>query len=70
MYLGEPFDYAITVRDEAREACPFFPGAGSTLHWRFDDPAAAMGTEDERLQVFRRVRDEIGARIRQELLGG
>ena len=69
-YLGQPFDYAITVCDEAREACPFFPGAARQLHWSFDDPSAASGTEDERLAVFRRVRDEIGARIRSELLGG
>jgi len=68
VYDGEEFDYAITVCDEAREACPFFPGAGTQLHWSFDDPSAATGTEDERLAVFRRVRDQIGARIREELL--
>ena len=67
-YLGEQFAYAITVCDEAREACPYFPGAERQLHWSFDDPSAATGTEDERLAVFRRVRDEIGARIRSELL--
>jgi arsenate reductase (thioredoxin) len=70
VYDGQAFDYAITVCDEAREACPFFAGARETLHWRFDDPAAATGTEEERLAVFRRVRDEIGARIRSELLRG
>jgi arsenate reductase len=69
-YAGEPFEYAITVCDDAKEACPFFPGADRQLHWRFDDPSAATGTEDERLEIFRRVRDEIGARIRAELLGG
>ena len=67
-YLGERFDIAITVCDEAREACPYFPGASRQLHWSFDDPSAATGAEDERLAVFRRVRDEIGARIREELL--
>jgi arsenate reductase len=67
-YEGEPFDLAVTVCDEAREACPFFPGAARQLHWSFDDPSAATGTEDERLEVYRRVRDEIGARIREELL--
>ncbi len=67
-YLGQPFDYAITTCDEAREACPFFPGAARQLHWSFDDPAAATGSEPERLAVFRRVRDEIGQRIRSELL--
>ncbi len=67
-YLGQPFDYAITTCDEAREACPFFPGAARQLHWSFDDPAAATGSEPDRLAVFRRVRDEIGQRIRSELL--
>lgn len=67
-YLGQAFDLAVTVCDEAREACPFFPGAARQLHWSFDDPSAATGTEEARLAVFRRVRDEIGARIRKELL--
>ena len=68
VYLGQAFDRAITVCDDAREACPFFPGARTQLHWSFDDPSAATGSEEERLAVFRRVRDEIGARIRAELL--
>jgi arsenate reductase len=68
VYFGQAFDDAITVCDEAREACPFFPGARRQLHWSFDDPSAATGTDEERLAVFRRVRDEIGARIREELL--
>jgi len=67
-YLGQPFAFAVTVCDEALEACPAFPGAARQLHWSFDDPSAARGTDDERLEVFRRVRDEIGARIRSELL--
>jgi len=65
---GERFDYAVTVCDDSKEACPYFPNAGRQLHWSFDDPSAADGTESERLAVFRRVRDEIGARIRGELL--
>ncbi len=68
VYDGQTFDTAITVCDDAREACPFFPGASTQLHWSFDDPSAATGTDEERLRVFRRVRDEIGARIRAELL--
>ena len=68
VYRGEPFDVAITTCDEAREACPFFPGARSQLHWSFDDPSAATGSEAERLAVFRRVRDEIAERIRHELV--
>lgn len=67
-YDGEAFDAAVTVCDEAKEACPYFPGAVRQLHWSFDDPSAAVGSEDERLAVYRRVRDEIEARIRTELL--
>ena len=67
-YLGEPFDYVITVCDDANEACPFFPGAKKRLHWSFDDPSRAEGSEDERLAIFRRVRDEIRERIEQELV--
>jgi arsenate reductase len=67
-YLGEPFDYVITVCDEANEACPFFPGAKKKLHWSFEDPSRAEGSEDERLAIFRRVRDEIRGRIEQELV--
>lgn len=61
--MGEQFDYVVTVCDHAREACPVFPGAARHLHWSFDDPASAEGSEEERLEVFRRVRDEIVLRI-------
>ena len=67
-YAGQRFDYVVTVCDPAREACPLFPGAGAMLHWSFDDPAAATGTDRERRAVFRRVRDEIGERIRKRLV--
>ena len=67
-YLGEPFGYVITVCDDANEACPIFPGAKERLHWSFPDPSRATGTEEERLKVFRAVRDEIRARIEGELL--
>jgi arsenate reductase (thioredoxin) len=67
-YVGEPFEYVITVCDEANEAYPFFPGAKKRLHWSFEDPSQAEGTEEERLAVFRRVRDEIRKRIKQELV--
>jgi arsenate reductase len=69
-YLGEPFDHVVTVCDDANEACPVFPGARSRLHWSFRDPSRAEGSEEERLEVFRTVRDEIQARIREELLDG
>lgn len=63
-YLDERFDWVITVCDDAREACPVFPGAAHTERWSFEDPSAAIGTDVERLMVFRRVRDEIADRIR------
>ncbi len=66
-YLGQPFDYVITVCDEANEACPFFPGARQRLHWSLPDPAEAEGTEEERLEVFRVVRDRLRDHIEEEL---
>jgi len=62
---GQDFDYVITVCDRAREACPIFPRAARGLHWSFEGPAEATGAEDDRLGVFRRVRDEIGARVHE-----
>ena len=59
---GIPFDYVVTLCDQAQEACPVFPGAGTRVHVGFDDPyALAQGIDDEekRLKVYRRVRDEI-----------
>ena len=67
-FTGQEFDYVITVCDDAKEACPYFPGARRRLNWSFEDPAAATGSEDERLEVFRRVRDQIAVRIDGELL--
>ena len=46
-YVGEPFEWVITVCDRARQACPVFPGAENSDHWGFDDPAEAEGTEKE-----------------------
>lgn len=60
-------DLIITVCDPARDACPVVPGVKETLHWPFDDPPAATGADAERLAVFRRVRDEIAAKIRSYL---
>jgi len=62
-FVGERWDDVITVCDSANESCPVFPGASRRLHWSFDDPSAATGSEEQRLAVFRRVRDEIRARI-------
>jgi arsenate reductase len=62
-FLDSPFDFVITVCDNAAANCPVFPGGGKRLHWSFDDPAEAQGSEDEVLQAFRRVRDEIRAEL-------
>jgi arsenate reductase len=64
-YLGQRFDYVVTVCDEARQVCPVFPGVHESLHWGYEDPAAATGTEDERLVVFRRVLVQLGERVNQ-----
>jgi len=66
-FLNEVFDYIITLCDEAAQSCPTFPGQGKRLHWSFQDPAAAIGTIEERLAVFRRVRDEIRTKIEEFL---
>ena len=59
-FLGDPFDFVITVCDNAREQCPIFNGTVRTrVHLGFDDPAEAKGDEEEVMAVFRRVRDEI-----------
>jgi arsenate reductase len=62
-FLGQPFDYVITVCDQARQSCPVFPGVHESLHWGYEDPAEAEGTEEERLEVFRRVFIGLGQRI-------
>jgi arsenate reductase (thioredoxin) len=69
-YLDEPIDYVITVCDDANGACPFFPGAQNRLHWSFEDPSRAEGSDEERLEVFRRVRDGIKDRVQAELVNG
>ena len=61
--LEGAFHAAITVCDNARETCPVLPGASEQIHWSFDDPAEATGAEEKRMEVFRRVRDEIRAHI-------
>ena len=66
-FKDQPFDLVVTVCDNAKESCPVFSGATETLHWPFDDPADATGTDDEKLHMFRRVRDEIKAKIQSYL---
>ena len=60
---GARFDYAIGVCQEATEACPYYANAEHQIHWGFDDPAAATGSDEEQLATYRRVRDEIAASI-------
>jgi arsenate reductase (thioredoxin) len=62
-FLGQRFDYVITVCDEARRACPVFPGVHETLHWGYEDPAAVEGTEEERLAAFRLTLTLMASRI-------
>jgi arsenate reductase len=67
-YLHEPFDAVITVCDDANEVCPVFFGAKKRLHWSFPDPSKALGSAEERLAMYRSVRDAIRARIEADLL--
>lgn len=64
-FLGQSFDYVVTVCDQARQSCPVFPGVHESLHWGYEDPAAAAGSEEERMAVFRQVFTQLGERIRQ-----
>jgi arsenate reductase (thioredoxin) len=66
-YIAQPFDYVITVCDKAAENCPVFPGPARRIHWGFPDPAAAQGSDAERLATFVTVRDAIEARLREWL---
>lgn len=66
-FRDSEFDLVVTVCDNARESCPVFPGAKTTLHWPFDDPADATGSDDEKMVIFRRVRDEIKHMIQDYL---
>ncbi|MBI2903311.1 MAG: arsenate reductase ArsC [Candidatus Methylomirabilis oxyfera] len=66
-FLDQPWDYVITVCDSANERCPLFPHPTKRLHWSFDDPSQATGSDEDRLETFRRVRNQIHARLRQWL---
>ncbi len=62
-YIGQPWDYVVTVCDQAAESCPIFPGGGRRLHWSLPDPSKAEGSEEERLDVYRQVRDRVRAEV-------
>jgi arsenate reductase len=68
-YIDQAFDLVITVCDEANEACPVFWGARERWHWSFPDPSRAAGSEEAQLAVYRKVRDDIRARIEAEIVG-
>ena len=65
-FLDKDFDFVITVCDKAKETCPVFYRPSKRIHWSFIDPKDATGSEEEILQVFRKVRDEIKLRILEE----
>ena len=67
-YREQPFDYVITVCDDANESCPIFPNARRRVHWSLPDPSRATGTDAEQLAVYRRVRDALRRHIEGELL--
>ena len=62
-FIKEKFDYIITVCDNAKENCPYFAGNALRIHWSFEDPADATGSDEEVLAVFREVRDQIKTKI-------
>ena len=63
-FAGQHIDWAITTCDADQEACPVFPAAARHAYWEFDDPSRAVGSEEERLAEFRRIRDAIAVHIR------
>jgi arsenate reductase len=62
-FVGQDLDYVITVCDNAKESCPVFPARTLRMHWPFEDPAAVQGSDEDRKAAFRKVRDQIHARI-------
>jgi arsenate reductase len=67
VFKNKQFDMVITVCDNAKESCPLFPGKTQKYHWSFNDPAQAKGTEEEILDAFRKTRDEILTKLKQNL---
>lgn len=67
-FVGQSFDFVITVCDQAREQCPLFPGDPERIHWSFPDPSAVEGSEDERYAAFRKIAGELVSRLNYLLL--
>ena len=63
-FAGQVFDYVLTVCDDAKESCPVYPVRTKQVHQRFEDPAAVRGSEAERMDAFRRVRDQLAAYLK------
>ncbi len=64
-YFGKThFSYLITVCSKAEDRCPTFPGMGKRLHWPFEDPAAFEGSDEEKTEKFREIRDQIEAKVK------
>jgi arsenate reductase len=63
-FAGQDFDHVITVCDNAKQSCPIFPAKTRRIHWSMEDPAAVQGSEEEILAAFRRIRDELRARLK------
>ena len=68
-FEGQDFDYVITVCDKANQQCPMFPGNTQRIHWSIEDPAAAVGSDEEQLKVFQRVRDELREKLNEFAAG-
>jgi arsenate reductase len=68
-FISKPLDIVITVCDNANETCPVFPGSVKRIHWPFEDPAAVQGPTEVRKAEFRRIRDQLYARIMSFLKG-
>jgi arsenate reductase len=66
-FAGQSFDYVLTVCDNAKESCLIFPGNTATIHHAFEDPAAFQGSDQDRLALFRRVRDQIRQYLRTDV---
>ena len=69
-FRGQRFEWFITVCDEAQKNCPVLPGVEDVAHWSIEDPSLAEGTPEQRLAVFRQVRDDIRNRLRLFILAG